>query len=52
LIRVVLQLWHLGRVLDASQTGVLANVTEALCEDDELVAREVIFLDRFTDDFF
>lgn len=52
LVGVVLELRQLLAVVDASQTWVLTYDAKAFGKDDELVAREVILLDRFADDLF
>lgn len=50
LVGIVPELWQLFAVLDCSKSRILAGVAVALCEDDELVAREIVLLDSFAND--
>jgi hypothetical protein len=49
---VVLELGELFGIVDAAQPRIFTHIAVALCEDDELLAREVVLLDRFADDLF
>jgi hypothetical protein len=50
LVGVVLQHRQLLAVVDTSQAWVFANNAEAFGEDDELVARKFVLLDRLAND--
>jgi hypothetical protein len=52
LVCVVSKLRQLLAILDCPQTWVFTSVTVALCEDDELVARQLVLVDRFANDLF
>jgi hypothetical protein len=52
LVCVVSKLWKLLAILNSPKAWVLARVTVALCEDDELVTRKLVLLDRFANDLF
>jgi hypothetical protein len=51
-ICVVFQLWKFLAVVYAAETGVFTDGAETLCEDSELLTREVVLLDSLADDFF
>ena len=52
LVGVVSELWKLRAILDCSQTWVLARVSVAFGEDDELMAGKFVLLDRLANDLF
>lgn len=51
-VDVVLGLRNVLAVQNAADVGRLADVAVAFGEDDKFVARDVVFLDSFADDFF
>lgn len=52
MVGIVLQLRKFFAEVYAAQTRIFTNGTETFREDGELLAREVVLLDRFADYFF
>jgi hypothetical protein len=48
---VILQLRKLVGIFYAAYRRIFADIAITLCEDDELLTREVVLLDRLADDF-
>jgi hypothetical protein len=51
LVDIIFTLPHLARIEKPSNLGLLPHSTMAFRQNNELVSRDVIFLDCFADDF-
>lgn len=52
LVGVVLDLRQLLGVLNSSELWLFADVAVAFCQDDQLLAGQIVLLDRSANDFF
>jgi hypothetical protein len=51
MVCIILQLRELVGIVYAAYRGIFADIAIALREDDKLLTREVVLLDRLADDF-